>query len=106
MLLLVVSGSEFIFVATDGQDFRDTSSFYRFTADDVLFSTGRRGTQLGREFIAKQSQSCITLTVSSGRSVVLKGLKCLFLSVRKGLKCLSPSYRCPTVERRERMAWC
>lgn len=53
--------------ATDGQDFRDTSSLYRFTADDVLDATGRRGTQLGREFIAKQSQSCITLTVPYSR---------------------------------------
>ena len=64
----------YLSLATDGQDFRDTSSFYRFTADDVIETTTgtlrRQSLQQsqqptkGVDFTAKQDQSCITLTVS------------------------------------------
>lgn len=64
----------YLSLATDGQDFRDTSSFYRFTADDVIETTTgtlrRQSLQQsqqptkGVDFTAEQDQSCITLTVS------------------------------------------
>ena len=74
---LSLSLSLFLFfslrAATDGQDFRDTSSFYRFTADDVLDPTARKGSQpqIRAEFVAKPTQTCLTLTVSGGPSFSL-----------------------------------
>ena len=71
--------------ATDGLDFRDTSTFYRFTADDVTEShrESRKGSLPATsraDFLATHHQSCITLTVSVCVCVCVCVSECMCVS--------------------------